>query len=140
MTKTYTVHTSCINVSGGTYKSKSGPMAAGKKAATKLFKKAGKMAKYKKLNKLSFCIRETTSGSEKKMFDYEATRTKLATPLVRVINGVEIVNKYKTTLKEVSHKKASKPCKLPKKSAHVCTKVCRRTCMKKYGGDCSCNS
>jgi hypothetical protein len=113
MSKTYTVEESCINVTGGRYKSNS-PLAAAKKAATKLFKKAQSKPSSKSLKKISFCIRETTSGSDKKLFAYVATRVKLAQPLVRVINGVEIVNRFKTEVKADKSAKAVKPEKKPK--------------------------
>jgi len=131
MTKTYTIESSNINCTGGRYKSNS-PMSAGRKAASKLFKKAHKNAKYKSLKKITFCIRETTKGSERKFFDYQATRIKLAKPLVRVINGVEIINRYKTIVKAVVHKKASamKKASMMKKASAM---------KKTKGGDCGCN-
>lgn len=141
MTKTYTVESSCINVTGGRYKSKN-PMSAGKKAATRLFKKAEKSPKYKSLKKITFCIREATQGSDKKTFDYEATRVRLAKPLVRVIDGVEIVNKFKTVVKAVAHKPI-KPCKKSAKSNTVKTakKGTRKGAKKSMkGGNCGCDA
>jgi len=133
MTKTYTIQSSCINVTGGRYKSSS-PMSAGKKAATKLFKKAQQSAKYKSLRKITFCLRETTQGSEKNSFDYQANRVKLAKPLVRVINGVEIVNKYTITIKAITHKKTQKSCKKP------ASKTAKKMTKKVKGGDCGCKA
>lgn len=120
--KTYTIHTSCINVTGGRYKSSS-PSAAAKKAATSLFRKASKMQKYKSYKKITFCLRESTSGSDKKMFEYSATRVKLVKPIVRVINGVEIINRYKVTTKAM---KSSRPKK--------------GKSMKKTKGGCNCST
>lgn len=119
MTKTYTVESSSVNETGGRYKSSS-PSAAARKAATKLFKKASKGTQ----SKVTFCLRETTVGSKKKEYHYVATRVKLAKPLVRVINGKEIVNRYKTEVKAVKdHKpaKAAKPAK-PAKAAKATKK------------------
>jgi hypothetical protein len=109
MTKTYTVESSSVNVTGGRYKSKS-PSSAARKAATKLFKKA----KGKSVAKITFCLRESTSGSDKKEFHYVANRVKLTKPLVRVINGVEIVNRYKTVVKAAKAAKATKAAKAAK--------------------------
>jgi hypothetical protein len=108
--KTYTIHSSCINVTGGRYKSSS-PSSAAKKAASMLFRRAAKMPKHKSCKKITFCLRESTSGSDKKMFDYSATRVKLVKPIVRVINGVEIVNKFKITVKAVKSHASPKTAK-----------------------------
>lgn len=121
MAKTYTIESSAIGVSGGRYKSDS-PSGAAKKAASILFRKASKSQKYKSVKKIKLCIRETTSGSEKKTFEYFATRVKLAKPVVRELNGVQIVNKYKVSVKAIGAKQA----KTTKKTA-------------KKGGDCGCN-
>jgi hypothetical protein len=127
-TKTYTIHSSCINVTGGRYKSSS-PSSAAKKAASMLFRRAAKMPKQKSCKKITFCLRESTSGSDKKMFDYSATRVKLVKPIVRVINGVEIVNKFKITVKALKTHKAPEAHKSPKKN-----KTGRKT-----KGGCDCN-
>lgn len=144
MTKTYTVESSCINVTGGRYKSKN-PMSAGRKAASRLFKKAEKSPKYRSLKKITFCIREATQGSDKKTFDYEATRVRLAKPLVRVIDGVEIVNKFKTVVKAVAHKPI-KPCKKPTKPTKSAKTVKPKKSVSKKskksmkGGNCGCDA
>jgi len=136
MTKTYTVESSSVNVSGGRYKSNS-PSSAARKAATKLFKKA----KGKSVAKITFCLRESTSGSDKKEFHYVANRVKLTKPLVRVINGVEIVNRYKTVVKAA---KAAKPAKSSSKSSSKSStskpksRVAKRG-RKVKGGDCGCD-
>lgn len=142
MTKTYTVEESHINVTGGRYKSNS-PMAAARKAATKLFKKAQEKASSKSLKKISFSIRETTSGSDKKIFAYVATRVKLAQPLVRVINGKEIVNKFKTEVKadkkaNAAAKKAEQKRKQP--VAKASPKVKGPKGRKVKGGNCNCDN
>ena len=91
MTRTFTVQSSDIQASGGRYKSET-PGAAAKKAATQLFKKS------KASKNISFALRETTSGSEKKVYLYNATREKLAKPVERIIKGVKIVNEYKINI------------------------------------------
>ena len=91
MPRTFTVVSSSIDKSGGRYKSET-PGAAAKKAATKLFQKG------KTNQKITFTIRETTSGSDKTHYTYTATREKLAKPVERVIKGVKIVNEYKINI------------------------------------------
>ena len=98
MGRTFTVEESCINVSGGRYVSET-PSGAAKKAATKLFQKAKNSKKYKSLRKITFTVRETTSGSNKTEYNYSAVREKLKEPVRRVINGVTIINEYKINVK-----------------------------------------
>jgi hypothetical protein len=146
MTKTYTVESSSINETGGRYVSKT-PSSAARKAATKLFKKASNSGK------ITFCLRETTVDSKKKEFHYVATRVKLAKPLVRVINGVEIVNRFKTEVKAVKDKKTTKPRspKPAKKTAKKSAKSAKspkspkspkktKRAKKVKGGDCGCDN
>ena len=92
MDRSFTVLGSSINVGGGRYMSKS-PAAAAKKAASKLFAK-------KQPKQIKFDLRETTRGSDKKVYNYIAVREKLPKAVVRVINGVEITNKYKIVLRQ----------------------------------------
>lgn len=94
MTRTFTVLNSCIHKEGGKYKSKL-PINAAKKAASKLFKIAKNDQKYKTIRRITFTLRETTKGSNHETIDYKASRVKLLKPLIRVINGKEIINKYK---------------------------------------------
>ena len=95
MDRSFTVSSSSIKESGGRYKSKT-PSAAAKKAASKLFAK--KDAK-NNTNSIKFDLRESTRGSDTNVYSYTAVREKLPKESVRVINGVEIVNKYKIVLK-----------------------------------------
>jgi len=97
MDRSFTVSNSSIKESGGRYISKT-PSAAAKKAASKLFAKKDKDAK-NKTNSVKFDLRESTRGSDKKVYTYTAVREKLPKQTTRVINGVEIVNKYKIVLK-----------------------------------------
>lgn len=105
--RTFTIKSSCINVSGGRYKSSS-PASAAKKAANRLYKAAKTSQKYKSIKRLTFVIKETTSGSDKTEFNYKATRTLLKKPLVRVINGVQIVNKFKVIVEAIKTKDITK--------------------------------
>lgn len=100
MTNTYTVYKSQTGDVGGRYKSTT-PMAAAKKAASKLFKKIDESRK-SSVRTIYFAIRETTSGSAHKVFKYVAKRVLLAKPVVITINGKEIVYKYKIDIKSDS--------------------------------------
>jgi hypothetical protein len=90
MNRTFTVHNSSIDIEGGRYKS-STPISAAKKTAIKLFEIAKENSKFKSLRKIAFCLRETTTGSKKKMFDYEAS-------------CVRVENKYKILVSALKHK------------------------------------
>lgn len=116
--RTFTIQNSCINVSGGRYKSSS-PLKAAKKAATRLYKKAKNMPKYKNIRRITFTLRESTKGSDKKSYNYKAAQVKLSKPVVRVINDKEIVNKFKIQItvmdgKPAKSSKSIKCNKLPK--------------------------
>lgn len=84
---TYTVFESDIGFTGGHYKSKI-PSGAAKKAATRMFRTTNKKS-------ISFVIRQTTQGSDKKLYKYKAQKKELDKPIVIVIKGKEIVYKYK---------------------------------------------
>jgi len=114
--RSFTILSSCINVQGGKYKSTNTASAA-KKAANMLFKKAKSMAKYKSIRRITFTLRETTSGSNKDEFKYKASRIKLSQPVVRIINGKQVVNKFKTHVSAI-------PDKLLKRSMAI---KCNRT-------------
>lgn len=109
--RTFTIASSCINVKGGRYNSLN-PMSAAKKAATQLFKKAKKSQKYKSLRKITFCVRETTFGSDKLEYHYKAARIKLDKPIVRIIDNKEIVNHYRIEISATTdkHQKNSLKC------------------------------
>ncbi len=82
----YTVEQSDIGFEGGRYINKN-PMSAAKKAASRMFKITNK-------KKIKFTIRKTTQGENKKTYHYEAVQVTLKTPVVRIIDGKEIINKY----------------------------------------------
>lgn len=113
--RTFTIKSSCVNVSGGRYKSSS-PAGAAKKAANRLYQKSKNMQKFKNIKRITFVIRETTSGSDKAEYNYKASRTKLKKPLVRMINGTEVINRFKVAViamktgKEVAKKSKSIKC------------------------------
>jgi hypothetical protein len=90
----YTVTKTSAGKPGGRYTSKSGPAAAAKKAASKRFGKGGSG------NKLRLTVRETGTKSE---FTYDATRIKLAKPVVRKIKGVTITSEYSVDVKAVKN-------------------------------------
>jgi hypothetical protein len=68
---------------GGVYVSKT-PIAAAKKAARQLFNKLNA-----KDNKITFFLRETTRGSNKKVYNYDAQRKKLDDVSI-MIDGKEV--------------------------------------------------
>jgi hypothetical protein len=109
MERTFTIDHSCINISGGRYRSKDASSAA-RKAASRLFSKAKSGSKYKNIRKITFCIRETTQGSKKDHYEYKAERVKLEKPVERVINGVTIVNHFKIKIKSGENKKKNLKC------------------------------
>ena len=86
------------DIPGGRYMSQN-PAAAAKKAASKLFKKIEdnkekNTTKKSTVDNITFTIRETTAGSDKKEFKYIAERKLLKKPIERVINGVTITYMY----------------------------------------------
>lgn len=96
--RTFTIQGSDLGFEGGRYKGVS-PMAAGRKAAKQLFRmienkdsKADwkKYARFAHFKVIKFIIRESTRGSAKDTFFYEATVTPLKTPRVIERNGVQI--------------------------------------------------
>ena len=96
--RTFTVQSSEFGITGGHYKSSS-PRAAATKAARILFKEHNKPTKVVK-----FILRETTRGSAKKEFFYQATVQKLDPPLVITRNGVEIKVSKKIKIKTLDEK------------------------------------
>jgi len=92
--RTFTVQGSEFGVTGGVYRSAS-PMAAGKKASRILFRSAKAGTK-----SIKFILRETTRGSEKKAYFYEAFMNYLKEPkVIEYKNGLKI-----TITKEVKIK------------------------------------
>lgn len=110
MSRTFTVVSSCVDSSGGRYKSAT-PASAAKKAATRLFKKAKASQKFKTIRRITFALRETTAGSDKTVYDYKANRVKLAKPVVRVIAGKEVVNNFKIEIEADMKKRQALKCK-----------------------------
>ncbi len=83
MPRSFTIHTGSGT---GRYKTDT-PMEAAKKAAAKLFKDT-------KSKSLTFCIRETTKDSKKKLYHYKATRTAKGVIQVSVNKNKKIVSAY----------------------------------------------
>jgi hypothetical protein len=98
---TYTIEKSESGFTGGRYNSKT-PGGAAKKAATRLFKNTNKKI-------LNLTIRQTTQGSNKKLYKYEAKRIKLDKPIIIIIKGKEVKYKYKTIVKSLKNKKGGEP-------------------------------
>lgn len=95
--RTFTVNSSNVQEKGGSYKSKN-HLSAAKKAASQLFKKAAK-TKHKTKKQITFELRETTSGSNRKTMKYVAKRVKLAKPKVVEIMGTKITYNFKIDVK-----------------------------------------
>ena len=123
--RSFTIQGSDIGFSGGSYKVKNSqdgqvgvPLSAAQKAASALFRvvrngvkyhkdpkgnpKSAKFAKYAKWAKektIKFLLRETTRGSSKESFYYEASIVELKNPITVNRNGVEVVIKHKVSVK-----------------------------------------
>ena len=95
---TYTIEKSESGFVGGRYNSKT-PSGAAKKAATRLFRSTNKKS-------LKFTIRQTTQGSDKKLYKYEAKRIKLNKPVIVTIKGKEIKYEYKTVVTPIKESKS----------------------------------
>lgn len=90
----YTVTRTSVGEVGGTYQSKSGPMPAAKKAATKRLKGSN--------TKVRLTVREKTRGTHNE-FTYDATRVKLAKPIIREAEGKTIKSEYKINIVPVKN-------------------------------------
>jgi len=113
----YTIEDSSIGHKGGRYISKT-PLAAARKVATQLYKLIKSETSYKKFSgkSISFSIRRTTAGGNKKLYEYTAKQVKLAKPIEIEINGKKIVYKNKINVKKSKTSKTSKASKTSKTS------------------------
>ena len=68
--RSFTIHQSSISEKGGRYKSDT-PISVANKVAQDLFDK------HPRTKKLSFCIRETTKNSKKRLYYYIADKKKV---------------------------------------------------------------
>lgn len=91
LVNSYTVYKCSTGFSGGRYIS-ANPLSAAKKAASRAFKGT-------RSNTLTIVLKQTTSGSKKKFYKYEATRETLETPVVVVLDGNTIEYKYNIEVK-----------------------------------------
>lgn len=92
------------------------PKAAAQKAARSLFKGRAESA-----STMTFCIRETTNGSKKKVYSYTAVKKVLDPPIIVNRGGKEIQIKVEYTLKpaplpavEKSEEDTVKPVRKPR--------------------------
>lgn len=92
--RSFTIESSSVKVDGGSYKSNT-PYSAGMKVARRLFRKAPKS------KKILLTIRETTRGSAKKTFTYEAFMKKLSKPKVFTRGGKEVKVETEVSIKAV---------------------------------------
>jgi len=102
--KTFTIEGSGINKTGGRYRSKTGPLAAAKKAGARLYRELTegqiKLREKKGKKDIKFILKETTRGSSKETFFFKVTRITLKKPLVRTIAGNTIETKYTYEVKK----------------------------------------
>lgn len=80
--RTFTIQASEIGFRGGIYKNDI-PSKAAKKAAKRLFELVEKEPEFKRfddLDSIKFILRETTKGSDKKTFFYDASKKELRKP------------------------------------------------------------
>jgi hypothetical protein len=87
--RSFTIESSVIGFTGGSYKSDS-PSKAAKKAAKRLFQLVEKVEEYKKFSThktLKFVLREKTRGSQKPTFYYETSVTDLKTPKIVMVKS-----------------------------------------------------
>lgn len=107
----FTIIGSDIGFEGGRYKAdKSGsPGSAAKRAAKILFRmventkndpKFKKYAKFANHKAIKFIVRETTKGSDKNSYYYEATSVPLKKPVTLTLNGVEVTYTRKIEVKK----------------------------------------
>lgn len=130
----YTIEESNIGHDGGRYISKT-PLAAARKVATQLYKLIKTEAKYKKYSgkSITFAIRKTTSGSNKKLYNYTAKQIKLVKPIEIEINGKKIIYKNKIDVKKKKSsiqslsKNEKKTSAYKSKSAKTTIKKTRKT-------------
>lgn len=102
--KTFTIEGSGINETGGRYRSKTGPLAAAKKAGARLYRELTegqiKLREKKGKKDIKFILKETTRGSSKETFFFKVTRITLKKPVVRTIAGNTIETKYTYEVKK----------------------------------------
>lgn len=114
----FTIAGSDVGYSGGSYKTSGSPLHAAQKAARMLFRvvrlgashvknpkehpahaKYAKYASFEKQKKIKFLVRETTKGSNKESFYYEATIKALDKPVIVTRSGVEYKIETKVEVK-----------------------------------------
>ena len=125
----YTVYRSSTGFKGGRYIS-TNPLSAAKKAASRAFKAS-------RANSLTIVLKQTTSGSNKKYYKYEATRKSLKKPIVVNLNGNQVEYKHKVEVKAVELDKDLVAKMEEKKAAKKSTaKKSTKSAYKSRGGCC----
>lgn len=87
MSRSFTIHKSDIGETGGRFIGNA-PYQVAAKVARSLFKHASEHKK--KVHEMRFTIRETTEGSDKKMFTYIGLKKSLHKPIIVKRGDVEI--------------------------------------------------
>lgn len=102
--RTFTIEGSGTGFKGGRYKTKTGPLAAAKKAGARLFRDLTesqiKLREKKGKKDIKFILKETTRGSGKETLFFKVTRVTLKKPITRTIAGNTIVSKYTYEVKK----------------------------------------
>lgn len=102
--RTFTIEGSGTGFKGGRYRTKTGPLAAAKKAGARLFRDLTesqiKLREKKGKKDIKFILKETTRGSSKETLFFKATRVTLKKPITRTIAGNTIVSKYTYEVKK----------------------------------------
>ena len=99
--RSFTVQGSESGFEGGRYTGDS-PIVAARHAAKQIFRHAESKSKSASQKKIKFILRETTRGSKKTMYHYQASTKRLEKPKVIVRNGVEITVSKVITVKSTT--------------------------------------
>jgi hypothetical protein len=96
---------------------KRAPMSAARSAARIIFQKIdnvqknpewNKYSKFSHLKKIKIVLEETTRGSERRLFNFNIWREKMAKPIVKTINGNVVNVNFKYNAEVCGDKSASK--------------------------------
>lgn len=102
--RTFTIEGSGTGFKGGRYRTKTGPLAAAKKAGARLYRDLTesqiKLREKKGKKDIKFILKETTRGSSKETLFFKVTRVTLKKPVTRTIAGNTIVSKYTYEVKK----------------------------------------
>lgn len=102
--KSFTIEGSGTGFKGGRYRSKTGPLAAARKAGARLFRDLSesqiKLREKKGKKAIKFILKETTRGSTKETLFFKVERITLKTPIKRTVAGKVIETLYRYEVKK----------------------------------------